>query len=58
MDKNFIKYFGMAASIIGAIATIVSSYCDKRELEAEIDEKMDKKIQKAFAEKAESEIES
>lgn len=59
MDKKVIKYFGIAASIIGAIATIVSSYCDKKELEADMDEimdaKMDEKIQKALAEKAESE---
>lgn len=50
-NKNIIKVLGLAASIFGVGATLVTDWVNERKL----DEKIDAKINEALAEKDEEE---
>lgn len=49
--KTLMKILGIASTIIGVGANIVSEFIDKKTMDAEIDEKIDEKIAKALADK-------
>lgn len=48
--KSMIKILGIAATLIGGAATLISEWVKDREL----DEKIDEKVNKALADKEES----
>ena len=49
--KTLMKILGIASTIIGAGASIVSEFVDKKKMDYKIDEKIDEKIAKALADK-------
>ncbi len=54
MNKNFIKAIGLAATVIGMAATLVSNWVDDKKMEEKIEERVNEAMTKYHENERES----